>query len=71
MCVAVPGKVVAINGSRAVLSFMGIEKEVSVELIDDVSLGDYLIIHAGCAIQKLDSNEAEETIKLFEELKNS
>ena len=69
MCVAVPGKVIAINNKTAVLSFMGVEKEVSVELLNEVTVGDYLLVHAGCAIQKLDPNEAEDTIKLFEELR--
>jgi hydrogenase expression/formation protein HypC len=71
MCVAVPGKVVAINNQTAVLSFMGVEKEVSTELLNEIKVGDYLLVHAGCAIQKLDPNEAEETIKLFEELRES
>lgn len=69
MCIAVSGKVVSINNKKAILSFMGVEKEVSIELLDNINVGDYLLVHAGCAIQKLDPVQAEETIKLFEELR--
>jgi len=70
MCVAVPGRVISINNKTAVLDFLGAQMEVSIELINDVKIGDYILVHAGCAIQKIDKNEAEETIKLFEEIKN-
>lgn len=69
MCVAVPGKVIALNGDMAVLDFWGIEKEVSTALLDNISIGDYLLVHAGCAIQKIDTEEAEEIINMFEELR--
>ena len=71
MCVAVPGKVISINKNTAVLDFLGAQKEVSIQLLDDVNLGDYLLVHAGCAIQKVDLQEAEEVVKLFEELRDA
>ena len=71
MCVAVPGKVISIDNKTAVLDFLGAQKEVSIQLLDDVNLGDYLLVHAGCAIQKVDLQEAEEVIKLFEELRDA
>lgn len=71
MCVAVPGKVIEINNNSAILDFMGVEKEVSIELLESINIGDYLLVHAGCAIQKMDLEEAVETIKLFEELKHA
>ncbi len=71
MCVAIPGKVVSISNNTAVLDFLGVQKEVSVELLEDINIGDYLLVHAGCAIQKMVPDEAEETIKLFKELESA
>lgn len=71
MCVAIPGKVVSISNNTAVLDFLGVQKEISIELLDEVNVGDYLLVHAGCAIQKMDLAEAEETIKLFKELEST
>ncbi|MGE5472920.1 MAG: HypC/HybG/HupF family hydrogenase formation chaperone [Ignavibacteriales bacterium] len=71
MCVAVPGKVISKTEKIAVLDFMGIHKEVSIELLKDVREGDYLLVHAGCAIQKIDQDQASEIIQLFEEMKDA
>jgi hydrogenase expression/formation protein HypC len=68
MCLAVPGKVVKINERTCVVEIMGVSREISIELLKDVNLGDYVLIHAGCAIQKLDQEEAIKTIELFKEL---
>jgi hydrogenase expression/formation protein HypC len=68
MCLAVPGKVVKINDRTCVVEIMGVSREISIELLKDVNLGDYVLIHAGCAIQKLDQEEAIKTIELFKEL---
>jgi hydrogenase expression/formation protein HypC len=54
--------------SVAVVEVGGVRREVSVELIDDVATGDWVIIHAGFAIQKLDTEEAEKTLQLFKEI---
>jgi len=70
MCVAVPGKVISITEKTAVLDFMGIQKEASIELLKDIQIGDYLLVHAGCAIQKIDRNEASEIIQLFKEIQD-
>ncbi|MGE5457607.1 MAG: HypC/HybG/HupF family hydrogenase formation chaperone [Methanococcaceae archaeon] len=71
MCVAVPGKVVSKTEKTAVLDFMGVQKEVSIELLKGVKIGDYLLVHAGCAIQKIDQTEATEIIQLYEEIKGA
>jgi hydrogenase expression/formation protein HypC len=68
MCLAVPGKVVKISDRTCVVEIMGVSREISIELLKDVNLGDYVLIHAGCAIQKLDQEEAIKTIELFKEL---
>jgi hydrogenase expression/formation protein HypC len=54
--------------SVAVVEVGGVRREVSVELVDDVAAGDWVIIHAGFAIQKLDPEEAEKTLTLFQEI---
>ncbi|MBI3596459.1 MAG: HypC/HybG/HupF family hydrogenase formation chaperone [Nitrospirae bacterium] len=72
MCLAIPGKVLEIEDSvqprmgRA--SFGGIEKRVCLEWIPDVKLGDYVIVHVGFAISKMDEEEALKTLELFREI---
>ncbi len=66
MCLAVPVRVVARLGDDAVEADIGgVITRVSVALIDEVSVGDYLIVHAGFAIARLDVVEAEKTLALF------
>jgi len=55
-------------GDKAKVSLGSTETEISIELLDDVKVGEYVIVHAGFAIQKLSVEEAEETLKLFEEM---
>lgn len=68
MCLAVPGKVVSIEGTNAVVDMLGVKREVSIDLFNDVKIGDYLMVHAGYAIEKVDLEEAERTIELYKEL---
>lgn len=68
MCVAVPMKVKQIKDDRGTVEIGGTEREVSFQLLKDVQNGDYVIVHAGFAIQKLDEKEALETLALFKEL---
>ncbi len=65
MCLAVPGKVLEIKGERAVVDFGGVRREAIISMLDDVKVGDYVLIHVGFAIQKLDIEEAKETLKLW------
>jgi hydrogenase expression/formation protein HypC len=69
MCVATPMRIVAVEGSNAMVDASGIQALVSIELVDDVAVGDYVIVHAGYAIQRLDPEEALETLAIFERLK--
>jgi hydrogenase expression/formation protein HypC len=64
-------KVVAINGDRAVVDLSGVRREVSMQLIDGGAVGDYVIVHAGFAIEKLDEAEALETLSLIEAMVRS
>jgi len=67
MCLAVPGKIVSVNGQNALIDFGGVQREANVSLIEP-KVGDYVVVHAGFAIQVVDEEEAMETIKLWEEL---
>lgn len=67
MCLAVPAQVVRrIDDAWCVIDLGGVRKEVSTALVDDVVEGDYLLIHVGYALGKLDADAAEETLALLE-----
>lgn len=68
MCLAIPGKVISIDNTTAVVDVMGAQRAVAIDLVPSVQIGDYLMVHAGCAIEKVDLEEAERTIELFREL---
>ncbi len=69
MCLAIPGKVLEVEGDKAVADFKGVEKEVRVDPIpEDVSEGDYILSHAGFAISTITEKEAEETLDKFDEI---
>ncbi len=69
MCLAVPARVVALLGDQWVETEVGgIRSRVSVALLEEVALGDFLIVHAGFAIARLDVEEAEKTLALFDEI---
>ena len=68
MCLAVPVRVVELCGDdAAIVDLGGIRKEVSLALVEDVAVGDYVILHVGYALTKLDPAEAEKTLALFAE----
>ena len=68
MCLAVPVKVVSINGSEAEVDFGGVKRRVSIMLTPEVKVGQYVLLHTGYSISVIDEDEAEETLKLFEEM---
>jgi hydrogenase expression/formation protein HypC len=68
MCLAIPARVVAIPEPEiALVDLSGVQKRVSLELVDDVAPGDYVIVHVGYALTKLDPDEAEKTLRTFAE----
>ncbi|AEY65693.1 HypC/HybG/HupF family hydrogenase formation chaperone [Clostridium sp. BNL1100] len=69
MCLGLPAKVVSIDGNSGNVEMMGVTNKVSIELLDNVQVGDYVLVHAGCAIQVLDEEEALRTIDIFNEIK--
>ncbi len=69
MCLAIPAQVVEIGeADLARVDLAGVRKEISLALVEDVAVGDYVIVHVGYALQKLDPEEAERTLALFAEL---
>ena len=68
MCLAVPMKLIEITGAQGVAEFGGVRREVNVQLLEDVKIGDYIIVHAGFGIQKLDRKDAEETLNFLKEI---
>lgn len=69
MCLGIPGKITEIKGKSAIVDVLGATREISIDLLNGVKLGDYVLIHAGCAIQIVDEEEAAATIQLFNELR--
>jgi len=68
VCLAVPAKVLEIKGDKGIVDFGGIRREVNLSLVDNVKIGDYVLIHVGFAIQKIEKKEAEETLKIWQEM---
>ncbi len=65
MCVAVPAKVIKINGNNAEINSMGVTINIDISLVPDVAPGDFVIVHAGFAIQIIDNEEAQKTLEMF------
>ena len=68
MCLAIPAKVVRVDGNKAIVDYGGLEQEISLDLVEDVRPGDYVLIHVGFAIEKLSKEAALETLAIFKEL---
>ena len=70
MCLAIPLKLVEINGKEAVGEAMGMKREIRVDFIPEPKLGDYVMVHAGFAIERLAEQQALEDLEAWEELRN-
>ncbi len=68
MCLAVPVKIVEINGMEAVVEFQGVRTRARLDLMQDCKVGDYVLIHAGFVIQKLDEKAAKESMEAWQEI---
>ena len=68
MCMAKPGKILEVNGDKGLIDFDGIKKEIFLSLIPDAAPGDWILAHAGFAIERLSVGEAEETLRIFDEM---
>ena len=69
MCVAVPMKVIQIKGDMGVVESQGVQREVGLILLDDIQINDWVLIHAGFAISRMNPQEAEETLSLLKQAK--
>jgi len=67
MCLAIPSKIVEINDQIAIIDVAGVRREASLLLLEDVQIGEYVIVHAGFAIQKIDEEAAMESMALLRE----
>jgi hydrogenase expression/formation protein HypC len=69
MCLSVPARVVEVHDDHwATVEIGGTSKRVSIDLVEDVKTGDYVLIHVGFAIQKVDEDDAHRTLELFDEM---
>ncbi len=67
MCLAIPAEVISIDGDVAQVSLGGVKKEISLALVDDVVIGDFVLLHVGYALNIINQEEAEKTLQLFVE----
>ncbi len=68
MCLAVPARITEIVGNKAKVDMAGVVREASVMMLPNARVGDYVIIHAGYALEKLDEEEALRTLELFKQM---
>ncbi len=68
MCLGVPMQVMSIDNETAICEIDGVRREASLMMVEDVSVGDFVLIHAGFAIEKLDEEDARETLALFRKM---
>jgi len=71
MCLAVPAQVIEVNNYSATIDIMGLESNVNIQLIENLKVGEFVLVHAGCAIQKIDKDYFEELQKIFQSILDS
>ena len=70
MCLSIPAKIISIEGDYAEVSVGGSIFRAGIHMIDNPETGDYILLHAGFAIQKISEEEAKETLRLIDEMNN-
>jgi len=68
MCIAIPGKIVEVDYPFAIVDFKGTKRKIRVDLLEDVKAGDWVLVHVGFAIQKVDEEEAKKTAEMLEKV---
>ena len=68
MCIGVPVKIMENYGKEALVELDGVQQRINIELLNGVKRGEYVLLHAGCAIQRVDENKARYTLSLMEKL---
>jgi len=67
MCLAIPAKIETIEGNKAEVDIRGLKRSIGLHMMPDAKVGEFVLLHAGFAIQRIDPKEAEETYRLLEE----
>jgi hydrogenase expression/formation protein HypC len=70
MCLAVPVKIISIDGDEAEVEIGGVRQRIGIALTPEAKIGDYVLLHAGYAINIINESEAQETLKMFQEIAN-
>ena len=68
MCIGVPMQILEIKEDKGVVELNGVKREIGIMLLDDIQVGDWVLVHAGFAISKYEDDEAEEVFSLLEEI---
>ena len=68
MCLAIPARILKIAGNLAQVDMAGVKREADVRMVSNVRVGEYVLIHAGFAIEKIEEKDAEETLRLLREI---
>ena len=71
MCLAVPMRIINIQGSQAEVSLAGLRKKINLGLLQEVRIGEYVMVHAGFAIEKVNEKEARKTLSALQEMRRS
>ena len=71
MCLSIPARIISIEGNMADVSAGGSIFKAGLQMIENANVGDYILLHAGFAIQKISEGEAEETLKILREIDNA
>lgn len=65
MCIAVPGKVIAISPPQAKVEIMGVETTINIQLIENPQIGEYVLVHGGCAIEKISKARCDDLVNIL------
>ena len=71
MCLSIPARIISVNGNMAEVSAGGTIFKAGLHMLENAKVGDYILLHAGFAIQKISESEAAETLELLKEMKDS
>ena len=71
MCLAIPAKIIDIDGIMATVDVAGVQKAISLAMVDNVAVNDYVIVHVGYAVNRIDPEEAALALQLFRQIANA
>ncbi len=68
MCLGIPGKIIEIDDIHATVTFGSVKRQIDIRLVEGVKVGEYVLVHAGFAINKISKEDAEETLELIRQI---